>query len=1025
MATPARAPTRGEGLFGALGRGIVRHPWYPIVLWIVLLVLALPFLGRVGSVTTNSATTLPSTAPSAVAQAEIDRWFGNSSSGSDSLLLLTGSNLTGPVGQASQIALTRAIASDRNLTDVSSVASLYSSYQAYLNGTARIGLGAIAAATATTPVAPLPVAVNGSAQLLWGPPALFLRAWEGLVAGHPGTTPSTWNYPAYNATLAQLGGNASSNLVLTTFYAGPRGVPVPAPSGFNGSAACGTAPSTAENCSDGVARASLGAILPQLVPNPADRAVPAAVLAGLSIANFTAPAAQRAVAVDVLANSTGLPAPWVSDLWNAFPSGSASPAGLSAWTWGLVANGSLSTYPVPVPASIRSSFLDPAGDAALILISFSVPDSTTTAGGANPDFNDVDAIGRLVPTVLATTDPQHTIGYAQTGGAPLDETETQVLNSSLAILLPLTVLVLIGITMLYFRAPLTPAITFGGLGIAIVLGLGGVVLIGTFVTHVDPTALTLQNTFVLGVGTDYSIFLVARYREELWKGADPREAVVTTVTWAGQSIATSGATAVIATLALAFSGVALLSQWGMALSLAVLIAVLVSLTLVPALLTLVGPRAFWPMTGDRFAQMATATVKRRSEERTYFFRTARRVQRRPRTVVALVLIASIPLLFIALTAPISFDFFGQLPRGHPATDGLASLSNHFGAGRAFPMVVLVTFAAPLLVGAQPNATEFIDVNALEQSLAGLSGVAAVDSLTSPTGAPLPAWLSYPSDPPALQAQLQGLASQYIGSDQSTVWFTVYPTASGLSAAAVALLGPLRGTVNGFAADHPEVVGSAIGGGAAETSDIQQQTSLATERMALLVSLGLLLVLFVVLRSWIIPPMAVATIGLSIGWAWGVTNLVLGNLFGIPLFYFVPTVLFILILGLGIDYNIFLLTRVREERLHGRPASEATVHGLAATGGIITAAAIILASAFAILTTGSFLLLKAIGFAVATAVLLDAMVVRTYLVPAALFLLGERVWQLPGRRRRASAAPAPSTPEEGPTISPARGPPGPS
>ena len=101
------------------------------------------------------------------------------------------------------------------------------------------------------------------------------------------------------------------------------------------------------------------------------------------------------------------------------------------------------------------------------------------------------------------------------GGAALDLAESNDLASSLSLVLPLTIIVLVLITMLYFRAPLAPAVTFSGLGIALGLGIGGVVLIGHFITHVDPTALTLENTFVLGVGTDYSIFLLARYREEL------------------------------------------------------------------------------------------------------------------------------------------------------------------------------------------------------------------------------------------------------------------------------------------------------------------------------------------------------------------------------------------------------------------------------------------------------------------------------------------------------------------------------
>ena len=121
------------------------------------------------------------------------------------------------------------------------------------------------------------------------------------------------------------------------------------------------------------------------------------------------------------------------------------------------------------------------------------------------------------------------------------------------------------------------------------------------------------------------------------------EAVVTAVTWAGQSVATSGATAILATLALAFSGVALLSQWGMVLSLAVLLTVLVSLTVVPALLVLLGPRIFWPTTGKRLEVESARFRDRWQDERNLFLpRVGRLTQRRPKTIVAIILIASVP-----------------------------------------------------------------------------------------------------------------------------------------------------------------------------------------------------------------------------------------------------------------------------------------------------------------------------------------------------------------------------------------------
>ncbi len=1000
MAEPsARSLTSGERVFSRLGRGIVRHPWYPIVFWAVLLAVSLPFLHLLGSVTTNSATTLPANAPSAVASDEIARLFPNLSSGSASYLLFTGVNITGPAGQSVVVNVSRAIEGNASITYLDSVDSLYSSYQGYLNGLTVLATATIAPALASTPS--LPGAVNGSAALLWGPPASFLAAWQALVGSHPTTPPSSWNYPAYNQTFVSLAGSPPAQAVLTAFYSGPTGV-----GGFNGTLACAQDPANVTRCAEAATRLGATPLLPVLF-GPANLTVPSAVLSGLGVANFTDPTAQHLVAANVLATGSGLPEGWLLSVWAEFPNGTASPAEIAQWTSLVVYAEPVARYPLPIPSAIRERFVDAANDATIVIVSFTESSGFTTASGATPIYSDVLALNVLVPPIVSASDPTHGIAYAQTGPAALDQSESSSLADSIALVLPLTVLTLVLITMLYFRAPLIPLITFGGLGIALGLGVAGVVLVGSLITHVDQTSLELQNTFVLGVGTDYSIFLVARYREELHRGADPREAAITSVTWAGQSIATSGATAILATLALTFSGVALLSQWGMVLSLSILIAVLVSLTVVPALLVLIGPRAFWPRTGRRLERAAAREREDHALERTYFYRTGRRVARRPLTVVAFVLVVSMPLVYVAATSVSSYDFYAQLPANHPATDGLALLNERFGNGFAFPIDALVTFSGPFLAGGSPNTTEFTSLAALTALLANQSGVARLNSPVGPDGANLSTWLAYPKLPGAVQAQLQGTLASFVGNDGRTVWITVYPVAGGLSNDAVNLLRGLRTTLADYAAAHPEVTGTALGGGAAITSDIEAQTSLATQRMAIAVSIGLILVLLIVLRSFLIPLIAVATIGLSLGWAWGITNLVFPDLLNRELFYFVPTVLFILILGLGIDYNIFLLTRVREERLKGRSSDEATVHAVGRTGGIISAAAIILASAFAILLTGDFVLLQAIGFAVATAIVLDAMVVRTYLVPASLILLKERVWtEFRFGRRTGGADPPP-------------------
>jgi uncharacterized membrane protein YdfJ with MMPL/SSD domain len=987
---PAPAGAGGSRIFGGMARWVVRHPWYPIIFWVVLLLVSVPFLSLIGSVTTNSTQSTPANAPSSMANAELARLFPNSTGGSASTILLVGPNMTDANAQRVVLNVTAALTSDRSLADLGSVNTVYTSYASYLAGQARLADGVLAAGLAGSPS--VVGAVNQSAALLWAPPAVFVAAWSGLVAN--GSSGAAANYPAWEATSAQFANSTPSLSVLDAFYNGNASAP-----GFNRSGGCWTDPATVVACADATARRTEVGLVPALAPDPADRAVPYAVLSTMAIGNWTTwPTVQSASAL-VLGEGAGLSGAWVLRVWQATPSGSASPAALAAWATTIVAASSLAAEPLPVPYAIYTQYVDPSGTAQIVEVDFTVADDATNASGGDPVYADLGRIDNLVPPVVRASDPTRSISYVQTGAAPLDLLTQTAVSSSLALVLPLTIGLLLVISMIYFRSPVTPLVTFGILGIALGLGLGGTVLIGELVTHVDSTALTLEEVFVLGVGTDYSIFMVARYREGLVAGKSSDDAIVASLSWAGQSVATSGSTAIIATLALTFSGVALLAQWGAVLSLAILITVLVSLTMVPACLKLLGPRIFWPNTGDRFRRRAAIVAEQNRTEQTYFYRVGRATQRRPGLTVGVILAVSVPLIFIAFQVPLSYDFYAQLPSGHPATDGLNELGNHFGPGFATPSFALVTFAAPLRVGNVTNATEFTDIAALTAIANETPGIASVSSPVGPNGASLSEWVSLPTLPSATRANLLGVLSGFVGTDGRTVLLSLQPTSSGLSTGAVSAVQSVESSFSGYSASHPEITTVAYGGGAPTISDLADETATATEYLVIAVTVGLILVLLVVLRSWIIALMAIGTIGISISWAWAITYLVFQGVLGFPLFFYVRTILFILILGLGIDYNIFLLTRVREERLRGRSTSEAAVEAVARTGGIITAAAVILASAFGALLVGEFTLIRAIGFSVAVAVLLDAMIVRTFLVPASLQLLRDRVWSLTGRKPR--------------------------
>ncbi len=981
-----------------------------MIVWVVLLLATLPFLSRIGTVTTNSTTTLPSSAPSALAEAKFAALFPSAGGGgSSAVLLVYGPNVTSTLGQQVVQNVTKAIRTNASLTDIASVDSVYTAYAAYLAGQAELAGSAIAAAQG--PPSPLTDSINSSASLLWEVPHLYFATWANLVNTSGGGNASLWNYPAYNATRTALANQTVPLAILSVFYNGNGS----SGAGFNGTAACASlAPNLTlvRACADAAVRTNVGLYVPYVVPS-LGLPVAYATLQDLALENYTAWPNVRAEASSLLASSTGgyYPSAWFDAVWTAFPSGVVAPAPALAFANATVANATLAnpppllaSPPLSVPYGILSQYVNAARTASLVQVSFSVPDDTTSANGSHPVYDDLSVLASLVPASLRASDPSGTFLYAETGPAPLNELTQASINASLQLVLPLTVGLLLAISMIYFRSPIAPLLTFAGLGIALVLGIGATILLGTLVTHVDTTSLTLEEVFVLGVGTDYSIFLVARYREELLRGRTSEEAIVASVSWAGQSVATSGSTAILVTVALALSGVALLSQWGMVLSVAIFITMVLSLTLVPAFLKLVGPRIFWPTTGARFERHSRRHSERVREGRTYFYRAARATATRSRTVVGAILLASVPLVALALTVPVSYDFYGQLPPGHTATVGLAELGAQFGPGFSVPSFALVTFASSLVVGNVSNATEFVDVENLTSTAANTSGIAAVSSPLGPSGATLSEWLSLSSLPPLERANLLGLLGGFVGSDGRTVLFSIVPSATGLSEQAVSAVGSVETSFATFASTHPEVVAVDFGGGAPVIHDLANQTNTATDAMIVAVTIGLVAVLLAVLRSWILAVMAVGTIGLSISWAWALTDLVFQRLFGWPVFFYVRTILFLLVLGLGIDYNIFLLTRVREERLRGRSSGEAAIEAVGRTGGIITAAAVILASAFAALLVADFTLIRAIGFSVAVAVVLDAMVVRTYLVPASLQILGDRVWSL---RRRPPPAPVES------------------
>lgn len=993
---PHHVHRRWDSPLGWLGHKIARHPWYSLILWTAIILVGLYPAANVGSVITGTfSNPLPSSDQSVQAQNQLAAQFPNAhSSPSSAIVLLEAPGITGPNGKNATIAVTTALASDPALKNVSSVDSLYSSYSAYLTGQVQLGWGFLGPALAATPS--LPASVNQTAGAIWGPVAAYVGNWERLVANQSaGTPPAAANEPAFNQTSAEFAASPLATELLTDFYQGTGG----GASGFNTSVQSGClATANVTACANAAARGTLVGVLPTLFPGAAT--LPAQlVLGGLGVENWTQTYAQQVVAASVLGAQVGIAPGWLLTIWRAFP-GVAAPtsAAVHAWVTDEVANRSVDQFPLPIPRALYTSFVNPSASATLIVVSFGVDDSYFV-NGSSVTYADVGEIQHETSRVLSSSPEYAGISPYLTGAAPLDGATNYLATSALSLLLVLTILVLLIIMVIYFRTPSAPALAFGMIGIALAVSFAAIFVVGRLVTTFNSEIESILLVFLMSIGTDYTVFLLARYREELVRGVAPAEAAQTTVRWAGQSITTSGLAVMVVAVALALSGISFLSQLGISLLISVALALAVNLTVLPSILVLVGPRIFWPNTGKRFARYAERRSQNIAAHRDYIARAGRAATRRPVAVIGIILLLSAPVVVVALQVPVSYDITNiGLPASNPAQVGYQHLVDDFGASYTSGSFVLVTFSAPVLANGTPNAQALQDVAGLSAVMNGTPGVGSVATFVGAGGAPLGTWLNFSHLPPAVTLGLNQSLASYVGVDGRTVRFDVQTNASGYSEAAIGVFHDLGQRVDAYTAAHPGVAAVYYGGAAPTTQDIRSLVNQATEEMLIGAAIGLFILMLVILGSAFVPLLALGVIGLSILWSWAASYFVVGILEHEALIFLLPLILLILVLGLGMDYNVLLLTRVREERTLGNRGVEAIRDAVTHAGGVITAAAVILGGAFLLLGFTSPLgLLAAIGLGIGFAVLLQAFVVQLFFTPAVLTLGKDWIWK--GRRDR--------------------------
>ena len=484
--------------------------------------------------------------------------------------------------------------------------------------------------------------------------------------------------------------------------------------------------------------------------------------------------------------------------------------------------------------------------------------------------------------------------------------------------------------------------------VAVGAGIGGIFVLAS-IMDVSPSAIPIAGIVGLGVGIDYALFIVARYRENRAAGRDNTTALAGAMSSSGAAVVFAGGTVVIAMASLAFTGLGALTSIGLATAIVVLSAVVAATTLLPALLALLGDRI------DTGRLVRRHRPAKRAEE-TAWWRFAHRVSGRPWPYLIGAVFALLAFAAPAFGMQTAWPAAGDAPRDTTYRQAYDLLDEGFGPGINGPLVVVVDLEVP---GVSADG-----VSALAEDIRASGRIASV------------------SEP-------------VTSADGSTVVFAAMPTTGPADLETSVALAEVRDVLP----DNVYVTGLT-----AMTTDLNGQLSDTLPLFMGAVLVASFLLLMLVFRSVVVPLKAVVMNMLSIGAAYGVLVAVFqwgwgSSLIGLegptPITSLIIVIMFPILFGLSMDYEVFLISRIREEYVRTGDNTESVARGMAGTGRVITSGALIMIAVFLAFVASPVPSLKMLGLGLATAVLVDATLVRMVLVPATMALLGKANWWLPG------------------------------
>jgi RND superfamily putative drug exporter len=632
-----------------------------------------------------------------------------------------------------------------------------------------------------------------------------------------------------------------------------------------------------------------------------------------------------------------------------------------------------------------------------------------TVSGVTHDMALIKSVVKNLEGNFGKAAPPAGLQFHLTGDAATNVANSTSSNKDSQLIALVSIVFIIVLLLVVLRSPIAAIATFLPSAVALLITQRIVAELGAHGLDVSPITQTLLIVLVLGAGTDYGLFLIYRYREHLREGAEPDEAVALALGRVGLSIIASAATVVLALLTLLLGSFGLYHDLGVPLAIGIGVALLAGLTLLPASLTLLGPLVFpgisssgepgTPPRVDVWQRISAFTVHH------------------PKRILgagALVLVALALCSLGYKSASVSRTT--TAPAGSDAAIGNALVSAHFPQSVANPSDLVFSYTQP--VWQQPEtistAQAVLDSSGLFSTLSGPldpNGTVLTPQLFgqlhSMLGDPRGLPVAEPANVPVSSVVYDAYraTADYVSADGTLVRFAAQLRAGNQTSTAAMNATPEVRTTVTTAAARSSATASGVTGQAAALYDVTQAANNDIQTIIPIAILAIALLLGIVLRSLLAPLYLVISIVLSYFAALGGATLLIIDLGGQQgIIFAMPFLMFVFLLALGEDYNILIMTRIREESAR-LPTREAIVNAAAKTGPTITSAGIILAGTFGVMAIfGGDVLggqLRSIGIGLTLGILLDTFVVRALLVPSTAALLGRWNWWPSGMSKRHS------------------------